>query len=133
MAAETEAPAARQTPRSSRAGFLRWAALAIGLIAALLWGFALARRFFPLRGSRSLEDIAWVLIVAAVIGLFYAAYLDGGRFGPALIVAGVAFSVFAAFNADSWHLLAAALSGVPFVAAGLLMFVAWHLDGGAHQ
>ncbi len=121
--------AAEPVPSTTLADMLRWAGLSVGLIASLAWGFALADRYFGLLGSRTMHDVAAVTLVAVNFIAWFVAQQDGRGSQLAAIAAGIAFSAFAAATADSWHLVAALLSGGPFIAAGTLLLVADSLDG----
>jgi uncharacterized membrane protein HdeD (DUF308 family) len=114
----------RDSPRRTRAGFYRWASLAIGEIASLAWGFALATRFFTLRGSRSIEDIALILLVAVNVIAFFVAHEDG-RWGAIVAIwAAAAFGLFAFATADGSQVVAALLAGGPFLAAAVFYLMA---------
>jgi hypothetical protein len=114
----------RASPRRTRAGFYRWAGLTIGEIATLAWGFALATRFFALRGSRSIEDIALILLVAVNVIAFFVAHEDGQWGAIVAVWAAVAFSLFAFATADGNHVVAALLAGGPFMAAAVFYLMA---------
>jgi hypothetical protein len=118
---------------SRRGTRLRWAARAIGIVAALGW-------LMPLLGAvvgddtpddAPVAEAAGVVVLSlANVGAVALSLADERRGGRVLLVTGTLFAAFALVTAGRNQALAAGASGGPFLLAGaLFVLAARHLDG----
>lgn len=109
-----------------RAAVFRWSARIIGAIGALMWTLVFVGQAFVGPNEEDAGVVAFMLAVLVVMNIvsFLAALRYERWGGTAAIVAGAALSLFAIATAGHNHILAAIVSGGPFLTAGLLFVLA---------
>ena len=108
----------------------RWSGRIIGGIGVLMWTFAMVAQTFvePIEDGVTAEAIGISTLVVLNVAAFLIALRYERSGAIACLVTGTAFCVFALVTAGHNHLLAAAVSGGPFVFAGAMFLLADQLD-----
>ncbi len=104
----------------------RWSARVIGFLGVLMWTFALVANTMAGEGEDGVtaEGVALAILAAGNTLAFLVANRYQHVGGLLSVFTGVAFSAFAMATAGHNHLLAALVSGGPFIAAGVLFMLA---------
>ena len=118
----------------------RWSGRLLGGLATFWWVIAVVGGVLAgpdLAGDggagSDLEGIGVVALVAANALAYVHALVREDRGAVLLVVTGAAFCGFAFATAGRNHLVAAAVSGVPFLLSGVLLLVAARQDPGGRR
>lgn len=118
------------------ADLARWGGRFIGGIGVLMWTFALVAQNFvePIEDGLTGEAIGLTALAAANVVAFFVSLRYEHWGATACVVAGTVFSLFAIATAGHNHLLAALVSGGPFIFTGTMLWLAAYLEEhGGHQ
>jgi len=103
---------------------IRWAARGLGTLAGAVWLLAIiGSAVVEPPDARATEGVVLAILVVMAVGGVVLAWFRGRLGGLVLLGAGLALAVFACLTAGRNHVVAVAVSGLPFVLAGVMFLV----------